>query len=245
MTQIDMVQHYRNLRGIAADFQNAAFALVQHSTLLEFGRRLGVVRSGDLWGDHEELKLAYDLAIHTARPGRSRAIDRYGRTVALPPGCDEARVLAALRQARFTMFKIEARHAVAGVMACDMLTQQSFHFMDVAIGMSAEQNDAYFGRLVEVDVFRMSCLCVAPLTPELLAHALPRLPTMGKGPDIQAFQDPRFAVAMYRSAITLGYMRRTVTFDVVEKLPTAADIAVLKEVNDRLSADLPQLTDAD
>ena len=60
MTQIDMVQHYRNLRGIAADFQNAAFALVQHSTLLEFGRRLAYYHRYQKLALDDELKQMED-----------------------------------------------------------------------------------------------------------------------------------------------------------------------------------------
>jgi hypothetical protein len=148
MTEIDLVQRYRNLRGIAGDVQNAALALVQHSPMLEFGRRLGVVRTGELHLDHEENRLACDLAIHTARPGRSRAIDRYARSAAFHPGSDEARVLAALQKAQFTMFQFKSRHAVAGAIAYDLLMKHNFHFMGVSIGLSAEPGDTYAGRLV-------------------------------------------------------------------------------------------------
>ena len=35
------------------------------------------------------MTLLFDLAIHTAKPGRSRAIGRYAKSVALQPGSDE------------------------------------------------------------------------------------------------------------------------------------------------------------
>jgi hypothetical protein len=240
MIQTDLVQHYRHLRGIAGDIQNAAVDLVQHSTMMEFGRRLGLVRGGELFLDDEENKVLCDLAIHTARPGRSRAIDRYARTAAFFPGNDEGRVLAALQKAQFTMFKIESRRAVAGAIAYDVLLEQSFHLMDVAIGLSARPGDGFVGRVVEIDGFRMSCLSLVPLLRELLEHALPRMPDSVAVPEINAFQDPRCAIAIYRSAIELGFMQRTVSFDVVNELPTAQNVAAL--LNDRPPVDLPKLT---
>ena len=58
----------------------------------------------------DEMTLAFDLAIHTARPGHSRAIDRYARAAQLPPGSDEFVVLEAMRQARFSVWRVERRH---------------------------------------------------------------------------------------------------------------------------------------
>jgi hypothetical protein len=238
MTQIDMVQRYRHLRGIAAEIQNAALDLVQHSTMLEFGRRVGAVRMAELCLDDRENKLLCDLAIHTSRPGRSRAIDRYARTAVFPSGSDQALVLAALLNAQFTMFQIEGRHTMAGAMARDLMLKQNFHLMDIAIGLSAEPGVCFVGRLMEVDGFRMSCFSVLPLLPELVEQSLPRLPASVDGPEANAFQDPRCAVAIYRSAIELGLMQRSVSFDVVKEVPTEQSIALL---NDRPPLDLPAL----
>ena len=245
MTQIDMVEHYRHLRDIAGDLQDDALELVQHSTMLEFGRRLGVVRSGELWVDDPEAKLVYDLAIHTARPGRSRAIDRYARRGAFPPGSDQARLLVALQNARFTTFQIQGRHPVAGAVAYDLLQKQSFHLMDISIGLSAEARFCFVGRLVEVDGFRMSCLTLVPMYRDLLEQAKPRLPTTMPGSVFEAFQDPRCAIAVYRAAIELGYMRRTVTFDVVKAVPTPQSVAAVMDFTDRRSEDWPTLTAAE
>jgi hypothetical protein len=245
MTRNDLIEHYRHVRGVAGDIQNSALDLVSAGTMIEFGRRLGAVRMGKVCLNHQEIKLLYDLAIHTGRPGRSRAIDRYARATALPPGCDEARALLALQQAEFTMFRIEGRHELAGAKAYDLLRKQSFHFMDIAIGLSSEPGDAFVGRLLEIDGFRMSCITLVPLLKELLEQSRPRLPAKLPGSELEVFQDPRCAIAIYRTALDLGYMRRTVSFDPVKAIPTERDVAMVRAINDRLSADLPALTDAD
>ena len=45
-------------------------------------------------------EMRVDLAIYTAPPRRSRAIDRYAKSAQLPPGSDEALMLEAMRAAR-------------------------------------------------------------------------------------------------------------------------------------------------
>lgn len=245
MTRINLVQHYRHLRGIAAEIQEAALALVQDATFAEHGRRLGMARIGEIWvSDPAEMKLVQDLAIHTARPGRSRAIDRYARIAGFPSDSDAARILAPLRQAQMTLFKAEARHPVAGIMAHDLLLKRSFHFMDVSVGLSAKAGDCFAGRLVEIDGFRMSCLTLVPATRELMEAANVRPLPFAKNSLSQTFQDARFAIALYRAAIELGFMRRTVSFDVVKEVPTAKDVAAILAVNDHQPEDLPLLTAA-
>jgi hypothetical protein len=45
----------------------------------------------------EELTLVFDLAIYTAKEGRSQAIDRYASMAQLPSGTDELLMLDAMR----------------------------------------------------------------------------------------------------------------------------------------------------
>jgi hypothetical protein len=244
MTNSDMVQRYRHLRNIANHIQDDVIDLVQYSTILEFGRRLGIVRSGELSVENQESKLLCDLAVHTARPGRSRAIDRYARSAAFPAGSDDARVLAALQKARFTTFRIEARHPVAGAMAHDLLLKKSFHLMDISVGLTAPRNFSLIGRLLDIDGFRMSCLTLVPMNSDLLEQARPRLPASMARNALEAFQDPGCAIALYRAAVELGTMQRAVTFDVVKKVPTARSVAMIRAINDHLSEDWPALTSA-
>jgi hypothetical protein len=243
LEQTGLIEHYQHLRGVAGEIQSEALSLVRYASMLEIGRRLGVVRGGELILETDsELKLVYDLAIHTARPGRSRAIDRYARNASSQPYSDAERVLKALRKARFTVLRFESPHAVAGAVAFDMVEKREFHFMDVSVGLSATQGDLFIARLVEIDGFRMSCLTSLPLLPELLAAALERLPLRDGDRVAEVFQDPRCAVAAYREAIALGVMQRCVTFDAAERVPTAQDVAAVRELSDRLSMDMPALT---
>jgi hypothetical protein len=243
MEQADLVERYRHLRRVAGDIQNGALALVQYSHLTDFGRRVGIPsRRGVLNEDRGNQKLVFDLAIHTARPGRSRAIDRYARTVSFVPGSDEARLLQAVQRARFCFFRFESRHPVAGAVAYEIIEQRQFHFMDVSVGLSGETGDAYVGRLVEIDGCRMSCLTIVPVNQEVLDRAGDRFPADAGGSMADKFQDARYAIAFYRTAVEYGIMQQTVTFDPSKQLPTESDIRTIKSLSDRLSLGLSALT---
>src|ERR1700730_3290732 len=142
MAQVDLVQRYRHLRVVSSEVQTAALGQVPWTAVIEFGRRVGAVRKGELaleWED--ELKLVRDLAMHTAKNQRSRAIDRYARVAPYPADSDQAHMLKALQDARFTIFQIKERHPVAGVMISDLFREQRFHLMDMGIAMSAGIGD--------------------------------------------------------------------------------------------------------
>jgi hypothetical protein len=78
MQQRDILEHYRHLREISTRHQSAALARLAEPTLLEQAKHLGLAYGRALIADsEEEMTLIFDLAIHSAKPGRSRAIDRY------------------------------------------------------------------------------------------------------------------------------------------------------------------------
>jgi hypothetical protein len=243
MEQADLVEHYRRIREIAGDIQNGALALVQYSSLVKFGRRVGIPsRHGVFNEDEGDQKLVFDLAVHTVGPGRSRAIDRYARTAPFVPGTELQRVMHALQRARFCVFQFESRHPVAGAVAHDILEDRQFHFMDVAVGLSGQPGDKFVGRLVEVDGFRMSCLTIIPIIDDLLDRITNRLPSGLADVAAVDFQDPHFAILFYRAAVGLGIMQRCVTFDPSKRVPTESDIKAIMSLSDHRSQGSPALT---
>jgi hypothetical protein len=219
MDRIDIVQRYRQLRGIAAEIQNAALGLVPDEALVEFGRRIGGVRKRTLALDDDEMMLVEDLAIHTARNGRSRAIDRYARAAKFAQDSDQARILEALCNARFTVFEIEGTAMSAGVMIRDLRGNGKFHLMDLGIAMSAKSEALFVGRLMEIEGFVMSCITCLPLQEELARAVIPRLPPRGIGSGIEELQHPRCAIAVYRAAIELNWMQRCISLPVNKAAP--------------------------
>jgi transposase len=78
---------------------SAVLKLVSSPTLLETAKRLGLTQGRVLVAERaEEMTLVFDLAIYTAKEGRSRALDRYARATSPALGSDEALILSRLRQ---------------------------------------------------------------------------------------------------------------------------------------------------
>src|ERR1700733_1598908 len=87
----DILHRYRHLREISTRHHNAALDCVARPAMRERAKHLGCLHGQTLVAPSEEaVRLMFDLAIHTAKPGRSRAIERYARAAALSPGTDEA-----------------------------------------------------------------------------------------------------------------------------------------------------------
>ena len=115
MTREDVLARYRHLRAIAVRHNSAATGFVSRPVVLETAKRLGLAERRMLVASNEEeMTLVFDLVLHTAREARSRALDRYARATPPSPGSDEARMLDAMRHARFSIWRVERRHETAG-----------------------------------------------------------------------------------------------------------------------------------
>lgn len=92
--------------------------------------------------------------------------------------------------------------------------------MDLGIAMTADPGDIFVGRLMAIEGSVMSCITCVPIREELVNAVIPRLPPRGGGREIDEFQHQRCAIAVYRAAIELGWMRRCMSIDVSKELPT-------------------------
>jgi hypothetical protein len=117
---------YRRLRAISKRHHAATLDFLSSDAIVHHARRLGLAVGKTLILDSmDELTLAFDLAIHTAPMGHSRAIYRYARSARLAPESDEALVLEAMRHARFSIVGVERRHEAAGLVVTDLLRRIS------------------------------------------------------------------------------------------------------------------------
>jgi hypothetical protein len=208
MQQREILEHYRHLRGIGTRHHSAALARLAGPTLLEQAKHLGLAHGRALVAESEaEMTLIFDLAVHTARPGRSRAIDRYAKATALSPGSDEANALEAIRQAEFSLWRIEAHHQTAGLVVKDVLRNKETWLVDESLTVSAEPGLTFAARLCWPAAFAMTCGVVVPVDAELVEDTLFDNMTLLHHTDLtQLADDPRFAAAIYRSALNAGIM---------------------------------------
>src|SRR5262249_54233159 len=146
--------------------------------MLQQARRLGLARGKTfILDDMDELIYVYDLVIHTASPGRSRAIDRYAKSLKSAPGSDETLVLDAMRAARFAILAVERRHEVAGLVAMDLLRRTKVWLVDVGLESSLADGGVIATRIYAPEGFAMTAGVNVPFDPAMvldLHSALPR-----------------------------------------------------------------------
>lgn len=209
MSRDEVLARYRHLRAISTQHHTEAMNFFSRPALLEQARHLGLTVGKTLVAESfDELTLAFDLAIHAARPGHSRAIDRYAGAAEFRPGSDELGVLEAMRRARFSVWRVERRHEPAGLVVRDLLRQDEAWLLDEALERSAPAGMAAAMRLCTPDAFAMTCGVIVPVDRELLEEVLAEvLPRVRGSPDRVA-DDRRFATAIYRAAVARGLMAR-------------------------------------
>ena len=207
MTRDEILQRYRHLRMISIGHHSGALKFLSRQALLEHAKRLGLAAQGILVAESEaEMTLVFDLALYTAKERRSRALDRYARATPLPPGSDAARMLEAMRHARFSVWRINRRHEAAGLIITDVLREAEVWLVDEQLEASAPEGLSFAGRICEPDRFAMSCGVIVPVYRELIDEvALDMLAWRRSDPEHVA-QDPRFALAIDRAAIDTGVM---------------------------------------
>jgi len=201
----EVLARYRRLRAISRQHHSNAMELVSRDAMLRSARRLGLAQ-GDLLilDDMRDMNLVFDLSIHTAEPGRSRAIDRYARSAKLPPGSDEALVLDAMCRARFSLIEIERRHLSAGVIAKDRIRGTEHWLVDEGLESSAPDGFLLATRLFTPDSFSMTAGVFVPVTSALLRDVIAAVPQLHRKPPQEFVDDRRFAEAFYGIAVAEG-----------------------------------------
>lgn len=192
--------------------QDGASDRIATDTLLEYGRRLGVVRGRtQVCENASDMTLLFDLAIYAGKSGRSRGIDRYARSVGPGLTGDETMMLRAAQAARFRSWRIERPHETVGLWVTDIIDGDTLWLIDEGLEATCKAGLLLAGRLMAVDDFVMTCGLAIPLSVTLLALAFGNLPNVTSTSRRELLDDPRFAALIYRSAIESGTME-TVQF---------------------------------
>jgi hypothetical protein len=211
----DVLTRYRRLREISKRLHHDVMKLISGDALMQQARRLGLAQGRTLiLDDMDEMSYVFDLAIHTAHPGRSRAIDRYARSSRFAAGSDEALVLEAMRTARFAVLVIDRRHETAGLVATDLLRGTKVWLVDIGLESSLPDEAVLATRLYTPEGFSMTAGVNVPIDLGLLAdihHQLPR--HLGEEEMSTLIDDRRFAEAIYRVALADGIMDRVMYRD--------------------------------
>jgi hypothetical protein len=206
-----VLRRYRYLRAISMRHHHAALKFLARPVIVEHARRLGMTAGQTLIANNEEeLTLIFDLAIYTAREGRSRAIDRYAKAVRLPPDSDEIVMLQAMCRARFSIWRIDRRHDTCGLLVSDLLGQAEAWLVDEGLEASGPPGMCFASRLHDADVFAITSGVIVPVDRSMLKDVLSDVVACRHSDPKRVGDDPRFASAIYRAALDCGIMEEVV-----------------------------------
>jgi hypothetical protein len=205
MTRSEKISRYRHLRAICKQHHNAAIKFVGGPTMMEIGRRIGLVHDNTIICDSvDDMAFVFDLALYTSKHGRSRGIDRYARTVRAAAASDEALMLKAAQAARFTLWRVEGRHKTAGLNIWDIGHDRLLWLMDEGFEATARVGDIFAGRLTAVDDFVMTTGASVPLDEEARDELFDHAKRLSASTKAGLIEDPRFAIAAFRTLLHDG-----------------------------------------
>ena len=133
-------------------------------------------------------------------------------TFEFAPGSDEAIVLAAMRQARFSLWRVERDHETTGLILRDLLREEQIWLIDEAMAKHARPGQEMAARLVEPDRFAMTARVIVPIIPDLMTRrelteeVFIRAPALRRLEGKVLAEDPRLAIGIYRAAVATGAM---------------------------------------
>ena len=215
MPRSEILARYRRLRQISKEQHEAVLDIIAPNVLLDWARRLDLTEGKAIVLENgNELTLPEDLAIYLPRPGRSHPLDRYARVARFAPGSDEAIVLAAMRRARFSVWRIERRHPTTGLILRDLLRGEETWLVDEAMEKNAPPGVEMAARLLQPESFAMTARIIVPMLPdlmtlpELMEEVFTRAPALRRLQEDALAGDPRFAIGFYRAAVATGAMNR-------------------------------------
>ena len=205
-SRADILSRYQRYRDLRMDIQTAALENIPHSSFLAHARRIGL--SDGKVHDVVELTLAFDLAVYTASPGQTRAIDRCARRRLPASKPDEALVLEALQASWFSIFRATGKREPAGVVLEDLMRGGTITLLDEGFEKSAEPGDVFAMRVASIEEFVITCGAVVPVDHATMVECIVLLISAASKSELTALADDRrFATAIYELAVELGLMR--------------------------------------
>src|SRR6201996_6510944 len=157
MTRPEILTRYRRLRQISKEHHQAVLDILAPGVVLEWAKRLGLMqgRTVVLESEHD-MTLVEDLATYLPRLGRSHPLDRYARAARFAPDSDEAIVLEAMNHACFSVWRVERRHEIAGLVLRDLLRGGEIQLVDETMEKNTPLGMEMAARLLRLEAFAMT-----------------------------------------------------------------------------------------
>lgn len=200
---------------------NSAARRVPAASAASQARALGLWHKGEVRvANDAQFGLVLDLGVLGPVGDHTPAIEREAK--AGEHDFDEAKVLDALREARFALFRVAGPHAEGGVAAEDLLSGETLRIEDRALAQPDRVGRGFAGRLMALGGAWMTCGALAGLSDAAVGELLGFVSVAGESPpelpplspleaaDAEALRalarEPDFAARVYRASLRQGLM---------------------------------------
>lgn len=202
---------------------NSAARRVPAASAASQARALGLWHKGEVRVANEaQFALVLDLGVLGPVGGHTAAIEREAKVG--EHDFDEAKVVDALREARFFLFRVDGAHAAGGAAATDLLTGEALRIEDRSLAQPARVGRGFAGRLMALGGAWMTCGALAGLSDAALGEVLGFVHVAGESPpelpplspldpaDAEALRamagadGQDFAAKVYRASLRQGLM---------------------------------------
>jgi hypothetical protein len=201
----DLAAFYRHCAAARQRLQAQAVQALPREQVLKAARSLNLPLDADMAQIGEaDLAFAFDLALHTASPGRPSVMTRFAASL-LHRQRDRASslVLMGLAHAWLSVFRVLGPHPEAGLLLEDALLGGEVWLLEEELGEIGEPGRVLASRVARVEGFAITCGVVAPLD-EAMLDQLRRL--IGPDPAMAAemLADARLARSLWQQAVGLS-----------------------------------------
>lgn len=195
---------YDRYRKINTEHQTEIAKRLLVGSVAEHADALGLIESlEDLAGmEPDDLAPAFDLALYGAGEDGMSEVRRYVRDLRGMVTATEDRVLAAMCEARYSIFRVVERHPAVGAWLSDLATGETVWVMDRGLDASAEPGIDLALRLFRPDDFWMTTGVCVVVEGDNVWQLLQREGlAVRKGALVAAGDRDRLATTIYRLAI--------------------------------------------
>lgn len=169
-----MLGRYDLYRNIALRVHEAIRRRVKRRIILDAAERLGLLDDGAVVADGVEGDILHDFLLLGYRQGR-RTLAQRTLTKAWPrEGTDERILLAAMADARYSVYAVERPEAGVGVHVRDVIAGERFFLVDRSFSRAAGEDVLLSGRVLRLPELRMTTGAVLPL-PRVMEGAVVEL----------------------------------------------------------------------
>ena len=159
-----LTDRYKAVRKASLALNMALAKELPKAAVPECGKKLGLFKAGTLiLNNDDEIAVLYDYCLHYYRRAGKNTIERHIEQAPPAPGSEEAALLRAMLESRYSLFRVEDLLPHRGVMLRDLLTGEAVELMDITLSETGAPGVVLAGRVWPLADFQMSSGTLIPV----------------------------------------------------------------------------------